>query len=76
MTWFMHEIHQENKVALELAFIGSLFAVPVGASSALMFGLMTGRSNETDLVLAATGGLLAALVTFIPLYLHELARRG
>jgi hypothetical protein len=73
MRKFMEQF-RESKQKLDLALLGSLFGMPVGASAALMFGLMTGRSWERDLVLSAAGALMMGGTLFAVLYLHMLGQ--
>ncbi|MBZ5611725.1 MAG: hypothetical protein LAP38_25975 [Acidobacteriia bacterium] len=74
MTHLMERTHRDNKRTLDLSLLGSLFAMPAGASSGLMFGLMTGRSWEKSLVLTVAGAVLMGGVIFVMLYLHMLGR--
>ena len=75
MTRFMELIHHENKQLLDLALIGALFGVIAGSSGGLVFGLMTGRSWQTDLVLTVAAALVAGTAVFVLVYLQLIARR-
>jgi hypothetical protein len=76
MTKVAKRIHFENQHLLNESLLGSLFGMIAGASIALMFALMAGRSWERSLILVVAGAVLTGGVMFAILYLHYLGRDG
>jgi ABC-type cobalamin transport system permease subunit len=74
MARFVKMLQPGNRRLLAESSLGSLFGMATGASVALMFALMTGRSLEKTLILVISGAAVFGGVMFVIVYLHYMGR--